>query len=429
MRAMLIIAGRDLRSRLRDRSGLVAGIVAPAALAVIISLAFSGAGTDPVRLALADADDSDLSADIAAELREAMDDVDEVVLVDAASRAEASALVDDGEVGAAVVLPEGLQEALEEATGEPEEVAVGVIGGTGAPLSTAIAEGLAGAVAAQVEQTATAVAATVATGVQQAVAEGAFAAPDDADDADDADVALDDDLTALLLPPGVEGFEELGEEAAQAEAALALEEAGGAEDRLDAASYFGPSMAVLSALLVVTTAPRALIRERRTGTLQRLRAAPIPAWAPAAGLGVSVAVVGLVAMLVIQGIVAVALGASLGDPLGLLALSLAVVAFAGALSALIASLVRTESQADGLATAVTFSLALVGGHFIELHALPEGLQTLALATPNGWALRGYTALAADGASVTEILAPIGVVLGFAVVLVLLALPGLRRQGA
>ena len=426
MRAMLLIAGRDLRSRLRDRSGLVAGILAPAALAVIISLAFGGAGTDPVRLALADADGSALSADIAAELREAMDDVDEVILVDVASRAEASALVDEAEVGAAVILPAGLQEALEEATGEPEEVAVGVIGGAGAPLSTAIAEGLAGAVAAQVEQTATAVAATVATGVQQAVAEGAFAAPDDADDAD---VALDDDLTALLLPPGVEGFEELGEEAAQAEAALALEEAGGAEDRLDAASYFGPSMAVLSALLVVTTAPRALIRERRTGTLQRLRAAPIPAWAPAAGLGVSVAVVGLVAMLVIQGIVAVALGASLGDPLGLLALSLAVVAFAGALSALIASLVRTESQADGLATAVTFSLALVGGHFIELHALPEGLQTLALATPNGWALRGYTALAADGASVTEILAPIGVVLGFAVVLVLLALPGLRRQGA
>ena len=428
MRAMLIIAGRDLRSRLRDRSGLVAGIVAPAALAVIISLAFSGAGTDPVRLALADADDSDLSADIAAELREAMDDVDEVVLVDAASRAEASALVDDGEVGAAVVLPEGLQEALEEATGEPEEVAVGVIGGTGAPLSTAIAEGLAGAVAAQVEQTATAVAATVATQVQQAVAEGTLTERA-GDDAEAADGPLDDDLTALLLPAGVEDFAALGEEAAQAEAALALEEVGGAEDRLDAASYFGPSMAVLSALLVVTTAPRALIRERRTGTLQRLRAAPIPAWAPAAGRGASVAVVGLVAMLVIQGIVAVALGASHGDPLGLLALSLAVVAFAGALSALIASLVRTESQADGLATAATFSLALVGGHFIELHALPEGLQTLALATPNGWALRGYTALAADGASVTEILAPIGVVLGFAVALVLLALPGLRRQGA
>ena len=441
MRALLLIAGHDLRSRLRDRSGLIQGIGVPLVLAVVISLAFGGGNGDPVRVALVDADESERSTAIADEVLAGFDEVEDVVLTEAADEAEARELIAAGEVGAAVVLPEGLAEALgagpapvaaaEGSETGPDSVAeLVVVVGDSQPVAGAVAEGIAGQIIAHADQVAFSVAATIELGVREAIAAGDFEAITDPD-APASEAALDDLFSEVLVPPDVEDLAALGERAAEAPGGLVLDDDAdaGARERLDAASYFGPSMAVLAALFVVTSAPRALIRERRQGTLQRLRAAPIPAWAPMAGLALSVALIGIVAMGVVLGVVSVALGAQLGDPVGLAALSLAVVLFAGALAALIASVVRTEQQADGLAAAVTFALAVLGGHFIELHALPDGVQTVALATPNGWAMRGYTALAADGAGVGEILLPIAVILGVAAVLALVALPGLRRQEA
>ena len=437
---MLLVAGRDLRSRLRDRSGLIAGILAPVLLGIIISLAFgSGADDDPVRIAIADEDRSEPSISIVEEVLRGLSAEPGVTPVTAPDAGAVRSMLDAGEIGAGLVIPEGMGAALTaagadragEAAGrdgagrqvdEGPETVLSVMSGEGEPVAVAVAEAVAGAIVARAEQTSQAVHATISLQVRQGMGEEASDPPPGTD-------RSEDEGAGSLLPPGMESFAALAEAAAAAPAGLVLQQADGAEEMLQAASYFGPSMAVLAVLLVMTSAPRALIRERRQGTLQRLRAAAIPSWAPAAGLGLSVAVVGLVAMLVVFTVMTLALGASLGDPVGLAALSVAVVVFAGALSALIASVVSTEPQADGLAMAATFSLALIGGHFIELHALPDGLQTLALATPNGWALRGYTALAADGAGLTEILTPIGVILGFALVTGLLALLRLRRQEA
>lgn len=419
MRAALVLAGRDLRSRLRDRSGLLAGVLAPLAIAVVVSLAFGGAGEIDVRIAVADEDGTVASAEILDAIADALGEEVEVARAD--DVAEARRWVDGGEVGAALVLPDGLEAAIAggpaEAgqAGDAEVTILRVLSAEGQMTAPLVAESVASEIAARAEQASTAVAATVALTVEQRVP------------GSELDVDGEVELDEVALPDGVGSFEELADRVAGAEVALALTRDAEADPRLDAASYFGPSMAVLSALLVMTTAPRALVRERTQGTLARVRAAPVPAWASAAGLGISAAVVGVAAMAVLLVVMAVGLGASLGDPVGVALLSLAVVAFGGALSALIASFARTEAQVDGLSSMVVFPLALVGGHFVELHALPDGLQLLALATPNGWALRGYTALAADGASVGEIALPILVVLGFAVAIGLAALPGLRRQ--
>ena len=56
------------------------------------------------------------------------------------------------------------------------------------------------------------------------------------------------------------------------------------------------------------------------------------------------------------------------------------------------ALSRTERQADGLASIVTFGLVLLGGNFIVLAGAPPPCAPSRWLTPNGWALRAFTDL-------------------------------------
>lgn len=58
--------------------------------------------------------------------------------------------------------------------------------------------------------------------------------------------------------------------------------------------------------------------------------------------------------------------------------------------------------------AVAFALALLGGNFLGPGAAPELLARLALLTPNGWALRGFTDVAVDAATTGELVRTLAV---------------------
>ena len=62
LRTALLVAGKDLRQRLRDRSALVIAFVAPFVLASIIGLAFGGDGAFKATYAVADADKGPVAA-------------------------------------------------------------------------------------------------------------------------------------------------------------------------------------------------------------------------------------------------------------------------------------------------------------------------------------------------------------------------------
>ena len=81
------------------------------------------------------------------------------------------------------------------------------------------------------------------------------------------------------------------------------------------------------------------------------------------------------------------------------------------LTMLVIALTRTDRQADGLASILAFGLALLGGNFVYLGTAPPALHTLALVTPNGWALRAFTDLS-GGAGWTAIIQPILAILAF-----------------
>ncbi len=105
-----------------------------------------------------------------------------------------------------------------------------------------------------------------------------------------------------------------------------------------------------------------------------------------------------------------------------IAMSVSVVA----LTMIVIALARTERQADGIASMVTFGLAIIGGNFLFVSQAPELLRRLALTTPNGWALRGFTDLSTGVGTVEAVLVPTLAILGFSVVVALVAVAFSRR---
>jgi ABC-2 type transport system permease protein len=220
------------------------------------------------------------------------------------------------------------------------------------------------------------------------------------------------------------GFEQVAANVVAGEPALTLASVDVDTAAVAAASYFGPSMAVFFVFFVVSLGPNSILRERRQATLARLHAAPIPAGAILAGKALGVLVLALASMGVMWAVTTLALGARWGDPVGVVLVSVAVVLAAAGVTALIATIARTDEQVDGWTSIVVFTFALLGGNFAPAGGLPGPLQTLSLATPNGWALRGYSDLAA-GASVGEVALPVVAILAFAGVTI--ALTGVRAR--
>jgi ABC-2 type transport system permease protein len=82
------------------------------------------------------------------------------------------------------------------------------------------------------------------------------------------------------------------------------------------------------------------------------------------------------------------------------------------MTALVITVARTERQADGFASMLTFGLVLLGGNFVFIGGAPPLVRSLALLTPNGWALRAFTDLA-GGAAWTAAVTPLLAILAFA----------------
>lgn len=114
LRAALLVAAADLRRRLRNRSFLVQGLVGPIALAGIISLAFGGGLGLDATVGVVDADGSPMADGFVTGVTEA--DAGDLRFERVGSADEARARVADGDLGAAIVVPDGFTASLETAT-------------------------------------------------------------------------------------------------------------------------------------------------------------------------------------------------------------------------------------------------------------------------------------------------------------------------
>jgi ABC-2 type transport system permease protein len=156
-----------------------------------------------------------------------------------------------------------------------------------------------------------------------------------------------------------------------------------------------PSYTVLFVFFLVCVMGRSFILERETGTLCRLRIAPIASASILVGKTLPFFVVSVLqtVLLLIAGRVMFSM--SWGpSPLMLIPVVGATSLAATTMGLLFATVVKTESQVSAYGNLIVLSTAGISGCLVPRDWMPELTQQISLCTPHAWALDAYRELLA-----------------------------------
>jgi len=385
MRAAWLICAKDLKSRMRDRSAFIIGIVVPLALAFIFNLIFSGVsgGSAVINLGLVDADHGAASQAFTQQVLPAVKSSGLIALHPEASAGQARTLAAAGTLDAVIVIPAGFSARVQ--AGRPASMQV--IGNVDASVATEVARSIAEAYAADLNRVRLSVATVVAgqsSGNPQALAA----------------------------------------QAAAATTPVAVSDVSAQTKELDTKSFFAAGMAVFFLFFTVQFGVTSLLEERSDGTLARLLAAPVTRASILGGKLLTSFALGVISMAVLVVATSLLFGARWGNLLGVAVLIVAAIASALGIMSLIATLARNAEQAANWQSVTSVVLGLLGGTFFPVSQAPGVLSTLTFFAPQAWFLRGLGDL--RGGSLSVIWVPTGAMLGFAVVAGGVALFRLRR---
>ena len=385
MRTALAIARKDLRQRIRDRSAIVVGVIAPVLIAGLMSLAFNGVNNFHFTLGLVELDHGPVAAEVvnaldAPQLRQVMT-VEKV-----ATEALAASEIKSGKLAAALVIPFGFSSSV---TGEHPE-ALTTLTSNNDTIAGDVATSVAGSFVAQVNADRLAFATAVAAGAPKSDTS-----------------QLIGEVSRLRIP------------------IQAIERPIGAHE-LKVISYYSPGMAIFFLLFTISYTARSFFVDRSQGMIERMRAAPVRPVEILLGKALSVFVYGVVSLATIALVTTAAFGADWGAPWPAAVLGLSLVLSVICLTALVIGIARTQRQAEGIGSIIVFGLALLGGDFFFISNAPSTIKHLALLTPNGWAIRGFTDLATIGGGFSTIVDPVVAILAFSAVVGAVALSLARR---
>jgi ABC-2 type transport system permease protein len=376
MRTAILIAAKDLRQRLRDRSVIVFAVVAPLGLAVIFSQLLAGVTEFRVTYAVADMDGAGLARTFRTDVLGSLAQSGLATIDDVATEQAARAAVDGGEADAAFIIPVGFSTAI----GNGQPTSIEVVGARDATLATEIAGSVASRFADGV------------AGAQLAV------------------------LTVADLRGAQPDAEQLASIVAAARApSLQLTDVPTSLRQLSQATYFSASMAVLFLFFAAQVGVVSLIEERRQGTLGRMLAGPIAPGSILLGKTLGSLVTGVVALVILAVATTTLLGADWGPPIGVGAVILAAVISAIGITTLVTSFMSTQDSAGAANSAVAITLGILGGTFSPMSQAPELMSTLSLITPHAWFLRGLGDMHGAGATAADALPAIAVLLAMGLI--------------
>lgn len=176
-----------------------------------------------------------------------------------------------------------------------------------------------------------------------------------------------------------------------------------------------PGMGTMYVMFNVLGGMVILVMERKQWTLQRLVVMPAARWQILGGKVLSRFLLGMIQYAVAFG-AGFVFGLRYTDFGALLLLMIAFTACITALSFLLGTFVTTENQAGSLSLFISLTLAPLGGAWWPLEIIPTWMQTAALISPVGWAMRGFNDLMIYQKGAMSAALPIVVLLGAAMVM-------------
>ncbi len=195
-----------------------------------------------------------------------------------------------------------------------------------------------------------------------------------------------------------------------------------------------PAWLVFGMFFVVASLANLFIQERQCGALARLASLGVPT-----GTMILSKALPYLAINGLQAAMMLAVGVWLmpllgGDALSLagidwnalLLVLLAVSTAAIGLALALASIVRTHAQASAVGPIINILMAAIGGVMVPKFIMPEFMQRLAEFSPMSWGLDGMLAVLLRGSDVAGVLLPTAKLMGFAALMVIIALLFFRR---
>lgn len=375
MTTVAALVWKDLRLRARDKSAVLIALIAPLALALVLSTAFSS--FDRIGVSTVDLVDQD-SGYAGRALIAALDSaqfraVGRLRVV--ASPAAAQRDLGSGVAAVALVVPRGYTQSL--FGPRPDDVTV--LEQAGQPVASAVGE-------------------LVGTEFVQTVNRDRLAVA--------AAVTAHSTLPTSTLVQAVSHD--------QALAQLTDRQVG--KRNVLALSYYGPAMGILFLFFTVGFGARSFLQERDEGVVQRLQAHGVSIARILSSKYIVSVLLGLMSMTVLWLVTNGLFGASWGPPAAVVPLLCATVLVVTALSGLVAVLARSVEHFNTVNALVAFGLCLVGGNFVPVSNAPPLIQQLSRLSPNGWTLRALSTLANLGGGLASVAGALALLVVSAVVI-------------
>ncbi len=162
--------------------------------------------------------------------------------------------------------------------------------------------------------------------------------------------------------------------------------------------------------------------ERQIGTLRRLLTSPTSKAVYLGGTIIGQVLTALLQMTILVAFGKFVLHVNWGN--SVLAISMMLVSSslaAAALGTMLGTLVKTESQANGLSVMVGMVMAMLGGCWYPLELFPQAVQQAVRVLPTTWTMQGMLDIALRGQGPAGVLLEMTVLLGFAAVFFLVGI--------
>lgn len=175
-----------------------------------------------------------------------------------------------------------------------------------------------------------------------------------------------------------------------------------------------PGMLIWGLIGCVATFAIALVTERTTGTLLRLRAAPISRFTILAGKCLACALTCLVDLGVLSLVGWLGFGVVIDDPLKYIAVLLATTACFTGLMLALSVIGKTEQAVSGAGWSSLIVLAMIGGAMVPPAVMPEWLVRLSNLSPVRWGIWALEGATWRGLAWNELVQPLAMLSAFGV---------------
>jgi ABC-2 type transport system permease protein len=407
LRYILSVAWKEMQLLLKDRGGLAVMFLLPILLSSLIAapnLMFAGEQAEAAILLHVGLVNQD-SGTFGSEVAKAIQEIQQLEVEVFDSVADAEGRVAKGQATAAIVIPADFSQSIDAYA----PTAIEVIVDPAEPESSSIVAGIMNQVVAEVT-----IWGEVQYGIRSVLEQSGLLAEASPQERR----ALEAQNLGVIMT-------RLNEMRRDPLIAVVSEDREGAEsDRNWAVNYLAyvfPAFTVMFIFFIVAISATSLLKERETGVLRRLAAAPIPGIAVIAGKMLAYMALACLQVVVLFGIARAAFGMPMGQsPAALVVLTLVTALVATALGMLLGTVAKSTSQAENLGYVLGFVLAGIGG------AIPIGPTTmffrssgivgiLSRLTPHGNAVDAFNRVMAEGASLAQVLPQVGILLAMGIV--------------